>query len=188
MRRGRGLCASLALLRLIEPLQHQFRQHQLVAGAGRQVVRQQFLRLRRRPHDLALTAHRHQETAGDVERGLRALRHSGVGQVDANSRQHLLDHDRFCHVIDAAGFQPAHDMFGFGETGHENHRHVGEPGVALQPPAGFKTVHAGHHGVEQNDVGRDLIDDPHRGGAVHCDHHGHAGAVERIGEQPQRLR
>ena len=60
--------------------------------------------------------------------------------------------------------------------------------LALEPPAGFKTVHAGHHGIEQDDIRRDLIDDPHRRGAVHGDHDGHAGAVKRIGQKPQRFR
>jgi hypothetical protein len=63
-----------------------------------------------------------------------------------------------------------------------------EPGVALQPPAGLEPVQPGQVGVEQDDVGRDLVDDPHRGRAVERDHDRHAGAVERVGEQPQGLR
>jgi hypothetical protein len=52
---------------------------------------------------------------------------------------------------------------------------------------GLETVDPRHHGVEQHDVGRDLFDDPHRRGAVERDHHRHAGAVERVGQHPQRL-
>ena len=152
------------------------------------MVGQQLLRLRRRPHDLALAVDREQEAAGDVERGARALRQPRIGQMHADARQHLLDHDRLGDVVDAAGFQPAHDVLGLGEPGHEDDRHVGKARVALEPPAGLEAVHAGHHGVEQDDVGRDLVDDAHRGRAVERHHHGHAGAVERVGEQPQRLR
>ena len=108
--------------------------------------------------------------------------------MNPDPRQHFLDHDRLGHVIDAAGFQPAHDVLGLRQSRHEDDRHVAQAGVALEPPAGFKTVHAGHHGVEQDDVGRDLVDDPHRGGAIHRDHHRHAGAVERVGQKPQRFR
>jgi hypothetical protein len=68
--------------------------------------------------------------------------------MHANPRQHLLDDDRLGHVIDATGLQAAHDVLGFGQPGHENHRHVGEAGVALEPPACLKTVHARHHGIE----------------------------------------
>jgi len=45
-----------------------------------------------------------------------------------------------------------------------------------------------HDGIEQHDVRLDLIDDPHRRKRRRRDHDGHAGAVERVGEQPQRLR
>src|SRR5664279_4869843 len=47
---------------------------------------------------------------------------------------------------------------------------------------------AGHHGIEQDDVGRDLVDDPHGGGAVHGYHDRHARGVERIGQQAQGFR
>jgi hypothetical protein len=79
-------------------------------------------------------------------------------------------------------------MLGLGQSRHEDDRHVVEARVALQPAAGLETVHARHDRVEQDDVWRDLVDDAHRGGAVERDHDGHAGAVERVGEQPQRLR
>jgi hypothetical protein len=108
--------------------------------------------------------------------------------VNANAGQHLLDHDRLCYVVDAAGFEAMNDVFGFGQSRHEDDRHMVEPGVALEPPAGLETVHARHDGVEQDDVGRDLVDDPHRRRAVERDHHRHARAVERVGEQAQRLR
>jgi hypothetical protein len=55
---------------------------------------------------------------------------------------------------------------GFGQSRHEYDRHVVEAGITLQLPAGLETVHPGHDGVEQHDVGRDLIDDPHGGCAV----------------------
>ena len=79
-------------------------------------------------------------------------------------------------------------MFGFGQPRHEDDRNVVQTCIALQPLAGFKTVQPGHDRVEQHDVGRDLVDDPHRRRAVERDHDRHARAVERVGEQPQRLR
>ena len=163
-------------------------QHDIVVAIRAKRIRQQFLRLGRRPHDLAQAVHGEQITAGDVEGGARALGQPRIGEVDADARQHLLDRDRFCYIIDTAGFQAAHDVFGFGQPGHEDDRNVVEAGVALQPLAGFKTVQPGHDRVEQYDVGRDLVDDPHRGCAVERDHDRHAGAVERVGEQPQGLR
>lgn len=108
--------------------------------------------------------------------------------MDANARQHLLDHDWLGDVVDAAGFKSAHDMLGFGQARHEDHGNIGEPRIALQAPAGLESVNAGHHGVEQHDVGRDLFDDAHCGRAVERDHHRHPRAIERVGEQPQRLR
>ena len=67
-------------------------------------------------------------------------------------------------------------------------------GTLLKPASRFSRLQVSnpsmprHDGIEQDDVGRDLVDDAHGSGAVKRDHHGHAGAVERVGEQPQRLR
>ena len=138
----RGLRSGLALAGLIEPLRDRLRQHDIVVAIGAKRIRQQFLRLRRRPHDLARAVHGQQIAAGDVERGARALGQPRIGEVDADARQHLLDRNRLCHVVDAAGLQAANDVFGFGQPRHEDDRNVVEAGVALQPPAGFETVHA----------------------------------------------
>ncbi|MFK4593094.1 hypothetical protein ABIF55_008508 [Bradyrhizobium diazoefficiens] len=151
------------------------------------MIGQQLLRLRGRPEDAALPVDREQEAAGDVERGARALGQAGVAEMDTDARQHLLDHDRLGHVVDAAGVQPAHDMLGLGEARHEDHGDVGKARIALEAAAGLEAVDAGHHRIEQHDVGRDLLDDAHRRRAVERHHHRHPGAVERVGEQPQRL-
>ena len=105
-------------------------------------IRQQFLRLRRRPHDLARAVDGEQIAAGDVEGGARALGQPRIGEVDADPRQHLLDRNRLGHVVDAAGLQAANDVFGFGQPRHEDDRNVVQAGVALQPPAGLEPVHA----------------------------------------------
>ena len=186
-RHGCGFRSRLALLRVVEPLRHRVRQHEIVGGVGER-IRQQFLGLRRRPQQRAGVVDREQIAAGDIERGARALRHPRIGEMDPNARQHFLDHDRLGDVVDATGFEPTHDVLGFGEARHEDDRDAVEPGIALQPPAGLEAVHARHHGVEQHDIGRDLVDDAHRGGAVEGDHHGHSGAVERVGEEAQCLR
>ena len=80
---------------------------------------------------LPCAADRQQIAAGDVERGAGALRHPRVGEVNPDAGDHLLDHDRLCHVVDTAGFQPAHDVLGFGQPRHEDDRHIGKARVAL---------------------------------------------------------
>ena len=164
------------------------RQDEVVVGLRAVMVRQQLLRLRGRPQQFALAVDREQESAGDVERGARALRQPRIAEMNADPRQHLLDHDRLGHVVDAAGLQPAHDVLGLGEPRHEDHRDIGKARITLEAAAGLEPVDARHHGVEQHDVRRDLVDDAHRGGAVERHHHRHPGAVKRVGEQPQRLR
>ena len=105
-----------------------------------------------------------------------------------DSREHFLDHDRLGDIVHATGRQPPDDIFGFRKSRHEDDGRVGKIRLALQPAASLETVDAGHDRVEQHDVRSDLFDDPDRGSAVECDHHHHAGGVERVGKQPQRFR
>src|SRR5258708_3134060 len=81
-------------------------------GSWGGMVGQQFVRLLRRPENVALAVDCEQESARDIERGARALGQPRVAEMNADPSQHLLDHDRLCHIVDAAGLQPAHDMLG----------------------------------------------------------------------------
>ena len=93
-----------------------------------------------------------QVAAGDVERHAGALGKAGVGEVDADARQHHLDDDRLGDVIDPAGLQPPDDVFGLRQTRHEDHRHMAEAGVVLEPAAGFEAVDPRHHPVHHEPV------------------------------------
>ncbi len=121
---------------------------------------QQLLGLRRRPQQAALPVHREQVAAGDVERGAGALRQPRIGEVHANTRDHLVDHDRLGHVVDPADFEAAHQILGLCQSGHEDDRDVGEAWNALDLPAGLEAVGTRHDRIEQDDVGRHLLDDP----------------------------
>ena len=71
-------------------------------------------------------------------------------------------------------------MFGFGQAGHEDDRDVRGLLVGLQPARDLEAVDAGHHRVEQDDVGHRLGGALQRALAVGCDQHRIARLVERI--------
>ena len=100
----------------------------------------------------------------------------------------FVDIDRLGEIIDAAGFERVDDMFGLGQSGHEDHRHLRYGRIGLQRPAGLKTVHAGHDGIHQDHVRRDAIDDIDGGVARGGDQHGEAGLLQSVGEKAQRFR
>jgi len=52
-----------------------------------------------------------------------------------------------------AGFQAAHPVLDFRQRGDHHDRDVGGCRIVFQAPAGLVSVKAGHHDVEQNDVG-----------------------------------
>ena len=130
---------------------------------------------------------RQQEAAEGVERGARAVRHARIGEMHANARQQLVGHDRLGDVVDAAGLQALDDVLGLAQAGHEDHRHMRQRLVLLQAAAGLETVHARHHGVHQDHVGRDRSHDRQRLLALERDQHGHAGLLERVGQHAQRV-
>ena len=90
---------------------------------------------------------RQQEAAGGIERRARALREPRIGEMHADARQQLVEDDRLGDVVDAAGLEPLDDVLGLAEPGHEDHRHMRERLVALEPAAGLEAVHARHHRV-----------------------------------------
>ena len=78
------------------------------------------------------------------------------GVVDAQGE--FLQIDRFAQEIAGPGRDAHHALHPLGERGDNQDRDVGRAGVFLKPPADFEAVHAGHHHVQQDDVGRPLFD------------------------------
>jgi hypothetical protein len=76
----------------------------------------------------------------------------------------------------------AHDVQGIDQSSHENHRNVAAVGSLLDGLAGLETVHAGHHGIEQNDVRLYQIQPLQGSRAIDGDQHPEAGVVQRVGE------
>ncbi len=61
--------------------------------------------------------------------------------------------DRLGDVIDGTEFQPFSFILFFRPGGQEDHRDVRRQGIVLELLADLVAVHAGHHDVEQNQVG-----------------------------------
>lgn len=122
-----------------------------------------------------------------VEGNAGALGRAGISEMDANTGAQLVDIDRFAEIIDTAGFQRMHDMFGLGQAGHEDDRHLRHSDIRLQPAAGLEAIHGRHDGVEQDEIGRDALDDAECCRARCGDQHGKAGLLERIGQETERF-
>ncbi|QTK80679.1 hypothetical protein AT6N2_C3188 [Agrobacterium tumefaciens] len=145
-------------------------------------------RLRGGPVDGPICAHGEQMASGGIKRDPGALRRAGIGKMDADAGAQLVDIDRFRQIIDTAGVQRPHDMFGLRQAGHEDNRHLRHRRIGLEASAGLETVHGGHDGIEQDDIGRDALGD------VQCslprcgDEGREAGLLQRIGQEAQRFR
>ncbi len=59
--------------------------------------------------------------------------------------------------------------------------------VVLQPPAGLEAVDARHDRIHQNQVGSDLVDQVQRAGPIGGNQNREPGAVERVGQKPERF-
>ncbi len=105
--------------------------------------------------------------------------------MDTDAGAQFIDVDWLAEIIDAAGFQRVHDMLGLGQAGHEDDRHLCHRGIRLQPTAGLEAVHGGHHRVEQDDIGRDALDDTKCGRARRGDQHREAGLFECVGQEAE---
>ena len=99
-----------------------------------------------------------QEAFGLLLFGLELVEEAfGVdGMVDAQGK--FLQIYRFIQEIAGAGGNAHHPLLALGERGDHQDRDKGRAGVFFQPPADFEAVHAGHHHVQQDDVGRPLFD------------------------------
>ena len=79
-------------------------------------------------------------------------------------------------------------MFGLGQSGHENDGHLRYRRIGLQAAAGLETVHGGHDGVEQDNIGRDAFGNVERGLSRCGDEGGKARLFQRVGQESQRFR
>lgn len=89
-------------------------------------------------------------------------------------------------VVDGAGLEGAEFLLGLVERGHEEHRHVAGMRVSLETLAGGDAVHAGHHKIEEHDVGRGVFEERERAAAALGDEDFVAGFGERI-EQERKV-
>ena len=129
-----------------------------------------------------------QRAAGGVERQAGALRRARIVEMHADAGEQNVEHDRLGDIVDAAGFQPLDDVLGLAQAGHEDHRHMGERGIALHAPRRLEAVHARHDRVHEHHVRRDALGDVERLRALGGDQHGGAELLQRVGEEAQRLR
>ena len=141
--------------------------------------------MRRIPENASGAARRQQEPSEGIERRARAVCHAGVGEMHPDTRQHLAGDDGLGDVVDAARFQSFDDVFGLGQAGHEDDRHVRQRRILLELSAGREAVGSRHQRIHENDVGDDLLDDRKCMLAFARDEDGHAGLFESIGQQPQ---
>ena len=79
-----------------------------------------------------------------------------AAQVHPHTRHHFFGFDGFGDVIDPPRLQRGHQVFGLGEAGHEDDGDVGCCGGGLEAEGHLEAIHAGHHRVEQHDVGQGL--------------------------------
>src|SRR5450830_172924 len=119
---------------------------------------------------------------GVFQHAARLRHHACSLDVSADTRHNFLRLDRLGDVVDTADFEAAHDVFGFRQPGHEYHRYVIHALDQFDAFAGLETIDAGHHGVEQDQVGGDVVEPLQRAHAVGGDQHDVAALVERIGQ------
>ena len=170
---------------LAQPAEHDRRR---LGRAGAAIAQQQLARQSGLPDEAAFgQAHGDAGVAECIERvarlaGLlrRLPRAACALQMHVHARQHFLRLDRLGDVVDAACLQRGNKVLGLGEAGHEDDRDVRSGWVGLKPARDLEAVDAGHHGVEQHDVGARLCGALQRGFSVGRDQHGVAGFVERV--------
>ena len=79
--------------------------------------------------------------------------HRAQRQVGAHARQHFFHFKRLGDVVDGACLEACQLVGLLQQRGHEDHRNVTRFLEVLQSAAGFETVDAGHHHVEQDEIG-----------------------------------
>lgn len=74
-------------------------------------------------------------------------------QMGFDTDQHLLDLKGLGDIVHPASPEAFHNPLCFTPGGDEDHRDLSRTSHLLQSAAGVIPVHAGHHHVEQNDIG-----------------------------------
>jgi hypothetical protein len=88
-----------------------------------------------------------------VQRIARLPRLARGLHVRGHACQHLGRAYGLGDVVHAAGVKRRQHVFGVGQAGHEDDGDVRRLGPGLQPARHLEAVDAGHHGVQQHDVG-----------------------------------
>jgi hypothetical protein len=108
--------------------------------------------------------------------------------VGRDARHHFLDAQRLGHVVDGAAGEPGELVDELVERGHEDDGNGLGGRERLQAPAGLEAVHAGHHYVEQDQVGQHEARALDALLAILRDHDPEAALREVFGERPDVLR
>lgn len=79
-------------------------------------------------------------------------------------------------------------MFCFGQTGHEHNRNVRRLRHGLELARHFKTVHTGHHGIQQHNVRQGLGSTLQGRHTTERHQHGVARFIQRVMQHGQVIR
>ena len=140
---------------LLQPVQHLLGRARRLGTA---ITQQQFARQRGLPHQAAIAqAHGDAGIAKSVQRIAGLTFFTRALQVHCHAGQHLFGPDGLGHIVHTTGLQRGHQVLGLGQPGHENDRDMGGARGRLEPSRHLKSVDAGHHGVQQHNVGQHLL-------------------------------
>ncbi len=81
-------------------------------------------------------------------------------QLDAYASEDFVLVERLGDVVDRAGFQPLDLGGGIGEGGEKDHRDLRHAGILLQSERHLVPVEAGHHHVQEHEIGSVLQGQP----------------------------
>ncbi|MCX6955461.1 MAG: hypothetical protein NTV51_25205 [Verrucomicrobia bacterium] len=104
-------------------------------------------------------------------------------QVGGDAGEDLGRVDGLGDVVERTGLEGAELLLGFVDRRHEEHGHVLALGPGLEVPAGRDAVQARHDEVEQDEVGRGVLQQRERAAATLGDEDLVAGLGERIEQE-----
>jgi hypothetical protein len=109
-------------------------------------------------------------------------------QVHAHAGYEFFCIDGLGEKIDTARVQSLHDARRIAQSGHEDHRHIGQQGIGFELPAGLEAGHVGHDGVHEDHMGMHPFSDHQCLFAVEGQQHLQAGRLQRVVDHAQSLR
>jgi hypothetical protein len=107
--------------------------------------------------------------------------------MNPNAGKKLIDNDRLGHIVDTSGCETFEHMLRLAQARHEDHGQTAEQFFALQSAARFESIQAGHDGIHEHEIGRDLLHEFERTAAVGCNQHREARLIQRVGEKAKRV-